>query len=295
MEFARTRTRARAWLVALITTLLAALAAAAPATADNRRYVALGDSYTAGPLIPVQIPPYGCLKSDHNYPHLAAPALGPPKFTDISCSGAKTKHMWETQDVDPGPNPPQFSALDSHARIVSFTIGGNDIGFSEIQDHCFTADPTGTPCQDHYVRNGRDEISERIKATAPKIAAVIQGIHERSQLAEVYVVNYLPIFPEGDIDQYRHCWPQMPVAWDDIPYLRAKQKELNAMLAAQAAANNANVVDAYSAGLGHDACQPPVVRWVEPAVPASPAAPVHPNLFGMQGVRDALVKAVRGN
>jgi hypothetical protein len=30
-------------------------------------YVALGDSYTAGPIIPVQQnDPFGCLRSDHN-------------------------------------------------------------------------------------------------------------------------------------------------------------------------------------------------------------------------------------
>ena len=45
---------------------------AAPASAD---YVALGDSYAAGPLIPLQLKPYGCLKSSNNYAHLAAPKL----------------------------------------------------------------------------------------------------------------------------------------------------------------------------------------------------------------------------
>ena len=37
---------------------------------------ALGDSYAAGPLIPNQLLPLGCLKSDHNYAHLAAPSIG---------------------------------------------------------------------------------------------------------------------------------------------------------------------------------------------------------------------------
>ena len=76
-------------------------------------YVALGDSYTAGPLIPNQDPAYpGCLRSDHNYPSLIAPDLGLPAFRDVSCSGAQTKDMTSSQDVDPNPdNPPQFNAL----------------------------------------------------------------------------------------------------------------------------------------------------------------------------------------
>jgi hypothetical protein len=57
------------------------------------------------------------------------------------------------------------------------------------------------------------------------------------------------------------------------------------MLATEAAANNAKLVDAYRAGIGHDACKLPTVRWVEPAVPVAAAAPLHPNLDGMQGPR----------
>ena len=40
-------------------------------------YVALGASYTAGPFIPSQLAdPPGCLRSDRNYPHRLAAALG---------------------------------------------------------------------------------------------------------------------------------------------------------------------------------------------------------------------------
>jgi lysophospholipase L1-like esterase len=284
-------TRARARFVALLVSLVAALGATAPAAAVEPSYVALGDSFTAGPLIPLQIPPFGCLKSDHNYPHLARPSIKWPAFRDPSCSGAQTKHMTQQQNVSPdGPNPPQFDSLDSNTRLVTVGIGGNDIGFSEIIRECGSADsPEGSPCQDRYVHDGRDEISERIQATAPKIAAVLQGIHARSPKADVYVVNYLPILPhEGP-----GCWPQMPVADDDVPYLRAKHQELNAMLAEQAAANNAGVIDAYTAGIGHDACQLPVIRWVEPAVPVNAAAPFHPNLGGMQGTADEMLSTVR--
>jgi hypothetical protein len=274
-------------IVALALSLLVALAAHAPALGAPPSYVALGDSFTAGPLIPLQIPPYGCLKSDHNYPHLAAPDLGQPAFRDASCSGAETEDMTQPQNVTPGPNPPQFDALDADTQMVSLGISGNDIGFGEIVENCTSPTPFGHPCQDRYVVDGRDELSERIAATAPKVAAVLQGIHARSPNAEVYVVNYLPIFPETGTG----CYPQMPVAYEDVPYLRAKQKELNQMLTDQAADNGAVLVDAYAAGIGHDACKAPLVRWVEPVVPASPAAPIHPNLFGMQGTTRALVAA----
>jgi lysophospholipase L1-like esterase len=280
-------TRGKALAALLISILvLAAPAAAAPAPA----YVSLGDSYAAGPLIPLQVPPFGCLKSNNNYANLTARNLR-LTLKDASCSGAETEDMTSPQGVDPdGPNPPQFDSLTKQTRIVTVQIGGNDIGFSSIARDCASATSNeGTPCQDKYVHDGRDEISERIQATAPKVAAVIQGIHARSPKARVFIVNYAAILP----DEGPGCWPQMPITDGDVPYVRAKEKELNAMIAAQGAANGAELLDWYTASIGHDACKLPVIRWVEPVVPVNAAAPVHPNLGGMIGASELLTAALR--
>jgi lysophospholipase L1-like esterase len=280
-------TRGRSALAVLISILvLAAPAAAAPDPA----YVSLGDSYAAGPLIPVQVPLFGCLKSNNNYANLTARNLG-LTLKDASCSGAETEDMTSPQNVDPdGPNPPQFDSLTKRTRIVTVQIGGNDIGFSSIARDCANATSNeGTPCQDRYAHDGRDEISERIQATAPKVAAVLQGIHQRSPKARVFIVNYAAILP----DEGPGCWPQMPITDGDVPYVRAKEKELNAMIAAQAAANGAELLDWYTASIGKDACKPPVIRWVEPVVPVNAAAPVHPNLGGMIGASELLTAALR--
>ncbi|HXR30342.1 MAG TPA: SGNH/GDSL hydrolase family protein [Solirubrobacterales bacterium] len=252
-------------------------------------YVSLGDSYAAGPFIPSPIPPFGCLKSDHNYPHLAAPAIGGP-LRDPSCSGARTDHMTQPQNVEiDGPNPPQFDSLEAGTEVVSLSIGGNDIGFSEIAQSCVTLNPFQTPCRDKYTAGGKDQIAERIAATAPKVAAVLQGIHARSPEARVYLLDYPAIFPPTGFG----CWPQMPIGYGDVPYLRDKQLQLNSMLANQAAANDATLVPWYQASIGHDACKSPFVRWVEPLVPNNPSAPIHPNLAGMKGAAAVLVAAVK--
>src|SRR5262249_62178679 len=104
----RTFLRRRRWVGRV---LVAASAAAlvglfAPGTAQARKapqsYVALGDSYTAGPVIPVQQnDPAGCLRSDHNYPHLVASALGVGDFKDASCSGADTGDRTAPQTANP--------------------------------------------------------------------------------------------------------------------------------------------------------------------------------------------------
>jgi lysophospholipase L1-like esterase len=270
--------------------LAAAVAAGAvlAASASAASYVSLGDSYAAGPFIPNPVLPLGCLKSDHNYPHLAAPSIGPLK--DPSCSGAKTDDMTNPQSVEiDGPNPPQFNSLEAGTEVVSVTIGGNDIGFSEIAQSCITLNPFSSPCKNKYDSGGKDQIAERIAATAPKVAAVLQGIHSRSPEARVYVVNYPAIFPETGSG----CWPQMPISFSDAPYLRAKQQQLNAMLATQAANNGAKLANWYQASIGHDACKSSSVRWVEPLVPNNPAAPIHPNLRGMEGGATVLVSAVK--
>jgi lysophospholipase L1-like esterase len=270
--------------------LAAALAtwAALASSANAAAYVSLGDSYAAGPFIPNPVLPLGCLKSDHNYPHLAAPSIGPLK--DPSCSGAKTDDMTNPQSVEiDGPNPPQFNSLEAGTEVVSVTIGGNDIGFSEIAQSCITLNPFSSPCKDKYDSGGKDQIAERIAATAPKVAAVLQGIHSRSPKARVYLVNYPAIFPETGSG----CWPQMPISFSDAPYLRAKQQQLNSMLATQAANNGAKLANWYQASIGHDACKSSSVRWVEPLIPNNPAAPIHPNLRGMEGGAAVLVSAVK--
>ncbi len=266
--------------------ILGAATASGGAAPSPQSYVALGDSYTAGPLIPTpRNDPLGCLRSDHNYPSIVASDLGVASFQDASCIGATTADMTAPENVTPGPNPPQFSRLSPTTEFVTVQIGGNDIGFEQILLTCTTPTPSGTPCQDHFVVGGDDTISDRIVATAPKVAAVIQGIHALSPNATVAVVGYLAILP----DTGNGCWPQVPFAPGDVPYLRAREKQLNGMLAAQAAANNARFVDAYALSVGHDACEDPCARWVEPAIPANPAAPFHPNFNGMQGTAAAVL------
>src|SRR3954447_17980185 len=176
-------------------------------------YVALGDSYTSGPAIQPQDPTIpGCLRSEVNYPHLVASDLR-PTLRDVSCSGAQTKDMTASQDVDPDPDPaPQFDALDRRTKIVTLGIGGNDIGFVDIAETCVrlaTQQPqAGAPCRDYYNANGI--IQDRIDALKPRLDAVLRGIAGRAPNAKVFVVGYPDILPE-DPSQYLQCRPTLPV------------------------------------------------------------------------------------
>ena len=255
-------------------------------------YVALGDSYTAGPLVPNQTgSPAGCLRSTHSYPFLVAAGTGAATFTDVSCQGATTRNMTHAQSVPLGTQPPQDNGLSVGTTLVTLQISGNDIGFSDIIVHCTTlslTNPFGSPCKDHYTSGGTDRLRAKINAAAPRVAADLQGIHADAPNAHVFLVGYPVILPNsGD-----GCWPLVPIAYGDVPYLRGVEKALNSMLATEAAANNATFVDTYTASIGHDACQDPGTKWVEGLIPTAPAVPFHPNRLGEQEMAQQVLAAL---
>jgi hypothetical protein len=236
-------------------------------------YVALGDSYTSAPLVPNQHgEPIDCGRSDHNYPSLVAGALRVGTFVDVSCGSAQTKHMTEPQTGLPagGTNPPQFNALRADATLVTVGIGGNDAGLVGVAEKCAqlgVLDPMGTSCRNYWAPGGNDQVAAKIDATKPKIAAVLQGIHQRSPSARVAIVGYPDVLPKDG----GSCWPMVPLSPDDVRYIDELIVRINAMIAGQAAANNADYFDTYADSGGHDVCKLPPERWFEGLVPTEPA------------------------
>lgn len=283
----RVHRRANVLALAVIAVALVLLAAAPAANAKPRiNYVALGDSYAAGPGIPVQIAvdtPPGCAQSNNNYPHDLAALTTLVHLTDASCSGATTVNMANPQTTAAGVNPPQLNAVATSTNVVSLTIGGNDIGFSAIIGSCVSSTPIGHPCQDLYVTPTGDILRQRVDATAPKINAVLDGIKARARHARIVVVGYPDILPPNSPG----CWPQLPFTPSDTAYLDGVERYLNSMLRSEARANGAGYADSYTATLGHDACQTVDVRWIEPLVPGNPAAPAHPNAKGEKAMAGA--------
>jgi len=258
-----------------------ALLAPAGAHAAGGVYVALGDSYTSGPLVPTQHgDPIDCARSDRNYPSLVAGAFRPGTFVDVSCASAQTKHMTEPQTElsAGGTNPPQFNGLRRDATLVTVGIGGNDAGLVGVATRCAqlgAVAPTGRACRNFYAPGGKDKVAAKIDATKPKIAGVLRGIHRRSPTARVAIVGYPDVLPKSG-----SCYPMVPLSPDDIRYIDELLRRINAMIARQAAANDAEFVDTYADSGGHDVCKLPPTRWFEGLVPTEPAFPLHPNAKG---------------
>ncbi|MFG2115968.1 SGNH/GDSL hydrolase family protein [Streptomyces sp. NPDC048718] len=250
-------------------------------------YVALGDSYAAAPLVPDQVDAH-CLRSSNNYPSLVARSSVGTRLTDVTCSGATTVDMTSPQ----GTAAPQLDAVNRRTDLVTLTIGGNDIGFSAVLGTCAqlgATDPSGAPCRAYLTGSGTDRVTESIAATGPKVAQVIRGIHRRAPHARIVVVGYPALFPENGVG----CTSaSVPLAAGDFPYLRDKEKELNSMLARQARLGGATYADTYTPTVGHDLCAPAGTRWIEPFVPQSPAAPLHPNAQGESAMAAAVQRAL---
>jgi len=271
--------------------LVVALPGTAHAAPPTGRYVALGDSFTSGPLIPTQVD-VNCVRSNRNYPSLTRSTIGSSAFVDVSCGGATTDDILNPGDGQLGITvPPQIAAVTAATALVTVGIGGNDIGFSDIITTCAQDsldNPFGTPCKNRYTAGGTDQLQARIAATAPKVANVLRAVRAAAPNARVLVVGYPAILPDTGYG----CWPTVPIAFGDVPYLRGVEKSLNTMLANTAAANGAGYVDTYTPSIGHDACRGSSTRWVEGLVPAASAAPFHPNAAGERGMATAVTAGV---
>ena len=272
--------------------MAAVRSSAAAYSAPSGPVVALGDSYTAGALLPLdpRAEPPGCLRSAKAYPVLVARALGAP-LTNASCANAGVKEMTGAQRTYLGTNPAQLTALAPDDRLVLLTLSGDDVGFLNVLKECMKlsfTQPWGSPCEAYYAKGGTDQLAAGVTAVAPKMTRVLAAVAARAPRARIVVVGYPDMFPQSG-----GCWPSVPITSGDVAYLRGIELKLNAMLAATAGAAGATFVNTYAPTTGHDFCTPEKVRDVEGLLPGSPGLPFHPNARGQQAMATAVLAAIK--
>jgi lysophospholipase L1-like esterase len=101
------------------------LAAPAGASAADR-YVALGDSFSSGVGTGSYTLSSSCKRGVYAYPYLVAQQRPDTTLDFVACSGATTSSLMASQ----------IQAVTATTSIVSVTIGGNDIGFSDLIVQC---------------------------------------------------------------------------------------------------------------------------------------------------------------
>ncbi|OJF84169.1 hypothetical protein NS14008_09870 [Nocardia seriolae] len=258
----------------------------APATAQSTvKYVAMGDSSAAGPLIPTQIDAQ-CLRSDHNWPHLVAAAIG-AQLTDVTCSSATTADFSGKQF---GAVAPQYQALSSDTNLVTVAVGANDIQMGSVVPSCINPAPapssTATYCKNFYVVNGVDQLRARVDTFAPTFGAVLDQIHKLAPAAKVVVTGYLTYYQAGG------CWPKDPVWAADADYIQSTFDYLMQTLQQQALAHNATYADIRTPSAGHGVCAAVGTEWVDGVLVDQPTFFYHPTAQGMQGAARVIAPAL---
>jgi hypothetical protein len=172
-------------MTVLATTMTATAAGAAVQVFDNgaggERYVSMGDSVAAGPILLPQRPGGApCYRSQRNFASMTATALGVRQFTDATCSSATIDNI----TIPQGTEPPQIDAVGPNTTMVTVgPIGANDAGIVSTVTNCIN--PITPGCKE---RDGQT-VHNKIEATRPQLAAALAAIKKKAPRAAIVVVG----------------------------------------------------------------------------------------------------------
>lgn len=266
----------------------AAGAYAAPPTGLPTRYVALGDSFTAAPYVPVTGLAEGCFRSSGNYPNLVAREIG-ATLVDVSCGGARTDDLVGRQSFAFTDNtiPPQLSAVTPAAELVTLGIGGNDNDlFNTLVHECTRiAGRPGTTCED-LVTTRQGEVNRTVSHIGRRVTRALRLVRRTAPEATVVLVGYPRLVDKGD-----GC-AEMPLTGRDRRFLAEVEAGLRKQMAAAARRTDAEFVDMHEASRGHEICSDdPWVNGIR--TDENRALAFHPFAEQQQAVAERIVDLLR--
>lgn len=269
---------------------LSAIFAAPQALSLNKgdHYVAMGSSFASGPGISpsAQGLPARCGRSAMNYAQQLARLRG-LDLTDVTCSGAQTKHVlnaWREL-------PAQLDAVRADTALVTVTIGGNDIGYigGLINASCAAlvkrspiqigvapkCRPVQPPTESDY-----DDLSIQLTTIAQQVRA-------RAPKAVLAFVTYMTVLPPSGVCE------AAPITPTQADASRAIASRLAAITAQVAQANGALLIDGAGITRAHHVCAKH--PWMQ-GYAANPdwktQVPYHPTRDAMTAIAAALDKAL---
>jgi len=232
------------------------LVAAAPAGAQSAvRYVALGDSYSAGDGAGAY---YGgsCGESANAYPALWAAANHPAGYAAKTCDGATTSSVISGQ----------LSALSTSTTLVSITVGGNDVGFSSVMETCVLL-PTSSCVSAINTAEGK------ISADLPgELDSVLAAISADAPNARVVVLDYPDLY---DLSKSSSC---VGLSTTDRTDLNQGANQLDAQIQAAAVRHGDKFADVRTAFAGHEICDSS--NWLNSVNWLDLGTSYHPNAAG---------------
>lgn len=277
--------------IALSTCLTLGLAACAstqtpesvsqPTLIRGAHYVAMGSSFAAGPGVTqtVEGTPPRCARSQDNYARQLARKRG-LALTDATCSGATTAHLlgpWKEL-------PPQLDALGPETRLVTVTIGGNDLNWlGEVFAASCQALGLAAALPQYPCRNVQAPSEAAYRQLEQQLSTFASEVHRRAPVARLVFVDYATLLPESG-----NC-AALPLSVPDADVSRVTAARLRQITVDVAGRSGAEVLRASDVTRGHDACAPePWMNGFTRPSETFSGAPFHPNLAGMTAVAQAL-------
>lgn len=272
-------TALRAGLLALAFALALPSGAVAQALPAGARYVAIGDSFASGLQLGPPDPgtPPRCSRTAASYAHLVAQRLN-LVLADATCSSARTEHVLGKWDE----LPPQIDAVTPDTRLVTVTIGANDVRYvsdffaglcrlspeTRAKPEC--AVPPPLPDQAAWTA---------LEANLRLIAAQVRT---RAPAARLVFVDYLALLPRLVL-----C-DRTPLTPAEAADRRAVGDRLREVIARVAAQEGTLLIEAARMSRSHTPCS--VIPWASgyPGFGTGPAW--HPTALGHAAIADEIVR-----
>jgi lysophospholipase L1-like esterase len=225
----------------------------------------MGSSYAAGFGIQPQVPGAGsCGRSELDYPHLVAARLH-LDLNDVSCGGAVTANALDTPQDSA---PPQIDAVTAKTRLVTMTIGGNDVNYVGTAIEC------GQPNSTCVATANPAQTDAAFQALPHSLTDLIQAVRAIAPSAVIVLVTYVRLVP--------------PTACPALHYTPASTRlvasmgaRLERVFVAVAKADHVRIVDPYTIGAEHGPCAEGANKWVAGFI-ATNGFEYHPTVAGHQ-------------
>jgi lysophospholipase L1-like esterase len=237
-------------------------------------YVALGDSYSSGVGTRDPDPASGdCYRTPSAWPQLVGLAFH-WETVNLACSGATTKDV-----VQPfGGQLAQtdlLAALRPRPKVVTITIGGNDVEFAPVLGACLANRGCAAA-----ISGGVSKIAHVLPA---RLASTYRAVETADPRARLVVVGYPRLFADSASEI-----PSCPVSAADRQALNQAADLLDAVIAEQASLAGATYVDVSRSLSGHEFCTADPWLVLPPAYGAG-----HPTIDGQRAIAAVVIDVLK--
>ncbi|WP_204004056.1 SGNH/GDSL hydrolase family protein [Micromonospora lutea] len=252
------------------------------------RYTALGDSYSAGTGAPPYLGPPNpatCRRANATY----SMQIRGDRFRGLpidrtnlkACHGARISDLTNPRSLEEFA---QIEYVKPYTRLVTVTIGGNDLGFAAKLRDCALSDCGGAPLV----------TPAELQATQVRLVALYQNILSRMRsdgvLAVLSYPAFLPIPGVDPLPTRLGCFgTNATIDTAELTRIAEATAQARDMIAAAVRATGDGrivFVDAFDAFQGHRVCSDG--PWSNGFVISDPEDSFHPNAAGYRAVADRL-------